>query len=132
MVNFLLRWAITAVALAVAAQLIAGIRFDGPTSGQEELTEKLLPVLLVALLLNLVTAFVKPVVTALSFPLILLTLGIFLLVINALMLMLTGWIAGKLDLGFHVDGFWSAVGGAIIISITTWLLDALVKRDKGD
>jgi putative membrane protein len=132
MVNFLLRWAITAVSLAVAAQLIAGIRFDGPSSGQEQLTEKLLPVLLVALILTAVTAFVKPVVKALSFPLILLTLGIFLLVINALMLMLTGWLAGQLDIGFHVDGFWAAVGGAIIISITTWLLDALVKQDKGD
>jgi putative membrane protein len=53
-----------------------------------------------------------------------------LLVVNALLLLLTGWIADLLDVGFHVDGFWPAVGGAIIISITTWILDAIV--DVGD
>ena len=72
--------------------------------------------------------------TILSIPFILLTLGLFLLVINALMLMLTAWLADLLDVGFHVDGFWPAVGGAIIISITTWILDALVgvEKDKDD
>ena len=55
--------------------------------------------------------------TFLSIPFIILTLGLFLLVINALMLMLTGWLAGELDIGFHVDGFWTAVGGAIVITI---------------
>ncbi len=123
---FIARWAITSVALAVAAQVMDGIWFDGPSSGQAEIEEKLLPLLGVALILSLVTAFVKPILVILSIPFILLTLGLFLLVVNALLLLLTGWIADLLDVGFHVDGFWPAVGGAIIISITTWILDAIV------
>jgi putative membrane protein len=127
---FVARWAITSVALALAAQVMDGIWFDGPSSGQAEIEEKLLPLLGVALILSLVTAFVKPILVILSIPFILLTLGLFLLVVNALLLLLTGWIADLLDVGFHVDGFWPAVGGAIIISITTWILDALVGVDK--
>jgi putative membrane protein len=126
MVAFLARWAITSVALALAAQVMDGIRFNGPASGQPELEEKILPLLGVALILSLVTAFVKPALVILSIPFILVTLGLFLLVLNALLLMFTGWVADLLDIGFHVDGFWPAVGGAIIISVTTWILDALV------
>lgn len=129
MKSFLLRWAITAASLAVAAQLFAGISFEGARTGQEEIADKWLPLLIVALILGAVTTFVKPVVKLLSFPVILLTLGLFLLVINALLLMLTGWIAEQAELGFTVDGFWPAVGGAITISLTTWLLDALLDDD---
>jgi putative membrane protein len=132
MVAFLARWAITGVALALAAQVMDGIWFSGPDQGQAELKHKLLPLLGVALISGAVTAFVKPVLTLLSIPFILLTLGLFLLVLNALLLMLTGWFADLLDLGFHVDGFWPAVGGSIIISITTWFLDALVGVDKDE
>ncbi|WP_183097581.1 phage holin family protein [Nocardioides pelophilus] len=132
MVAFLARWAITAVALSLAAQVMDGIWFSGPDQGQAELEEKLLPLLGVALILSLVTAFVKPVLTILSIPFILLTLGLFLLAINAFLLVLTDWIADLFDVGFHVDGFWSAVGGAIIISITTWVLDALVGVDEDE
>lgn len=129
MMNLLLRWAIIAAALAVAAQLFAGIRFDGPTSGQDELTEKLLPLLGVALILGIVNTFVKPLVQLLSLPAILLTLGLFLLVINALMLLLTGWLAEQLEIGFEVDGFWPALGGAVVITITTWILEAVIGDD---
>ncbi|MDZ5619782.1 phage holin family protein [Nocardioides sp. HM23] len=132
MVAFLARWAITSIALALAAQVMDDIWFTGPDSGQGELEEKLLPLLGVALILSLVTAFVKPVLVLLSLPFILLTLGLFLLVVNALVLMLTGWIADQFDVGFHVDGFWPAVGGAIIISITTWILDAIVGVEDED
>ena len=133
MLAFLARWAITSVALALAAQVMDRIWFEGPASGQAELEEKLLPLLGVALILSLVTAFVKPALVILSLPFILLTLGLFLLVVNALVLMLTGWIADLIDVGFNVDGFWPAVGGAIIISITTWILDAIVGvEDKDD
>ena len=72
---------------------------------------------LVALIMCAVSAFVAPVAKFLSFPVIILTIGLFLLVVNALMLMLTGWIAGELDLGFTVAGFWTALFGSIIISI---------------
>lgn len=129
MVNLLVRWAITAAALAVAAHFLDGIWFDGASSGQDEIRDKLVPLLLVAAISGGITAFVKPVLKLLSLPLILLTLGLFLIVLNALLLMLTGWVSEQLDIGFHVDGFWPAVWGSIIISITTWALDALVGDD---
>lgn len=120
-------WLVTnAVALAVATWLFNGIRFTGPTSGQAEIQEKALPLLLVALILGLVTALVKPVLTILSIPFIIVTLGLFLLVINAGMLLLTGWLADQLDIGFEVSGFWTAVGGAIVITIVTWIVDGLI------
>jgi putative membrane protein len=122
-----LTWLITtAIALATATWIIDGIRFTGPSSGTAELEEKILPLLLVSLILGVVTSFVKPVLTILSIPFIIVTLGLFLLVINALMLMLTGWLAEQLDIGFRVSGFWPAVGGAIIITITTWIVDGLI------
>jgi putative membrane protein len=114
-------WLLTyAAGLSVAAWLLDGIWFDGPTSGQAELQEKILPVLGVALILGLVSTFVEPVVKLLSLPFIILTLGFLLLVINALMLMLTAWLAGLFDLGFHVDGFWNALIGSIIVTIVGW------------
>lgn len=118
-----------AVALAVAAWLIDGISFDGPTSGQAEWQEKVVPLLIVALIMGLVSAFVEPVVKLLSIPFIILTLGLFLLVVNALMLMLTGWIADQFDLGFHVEGFWAALLGSIVITIVTWAINAVVEDD---
>lgn len=126
MIALIARLLITAAAVALAAQIFDGIRFDGPDSGQRELEEKILPLLVVALISCAVTAWVKPVLTVLSFPFILVTLGFFLLVLNALLLFFTEWLAGLFDLGFHVDGFWTALGGALVISITTWILDALV------
>ncbi len=126
MLAFVSRWAITAAALAVAAQLIDGIWFEGASQGRAELEDKIVPLLVVALISCAITAWVKPLLTLLSIPFILLTLGLFLIVLNALLLRLTAWLADAVDLGFHVDGFWPAVGGAIIISITTWFLDALV------
>jgi putative membrane protein len=122
-----LTWLLTnAVALALAAALFDGIRFVGSDRGQAELTDKLLPLLLVAVILGVVTSLVKPVLTVLSIPLIIVTLGLFLLVLNALLLMFTAWLAGVLGLGFHVDGFWTAVGGSIVITVVTWGLDALI------
>lgn len=128
-VRFLSWLVTTAIALAVAAWLIDGIRFTGPSSGQEEIKHKLLPLLAVALILGLVTSLVKPVLTILSIPFIIVTLGLFLLVINAMMLKLTSWLADQLDIGFHVQGFWPAVGGAIVITIVTWIVDGLIGTD---
>jgi putative membrane protein len=125
----ILGWLLSnAVALAVAAWLIDGIRFTGPTQGVEEIRHKLLPLIGVAVILGVVSALVKPILKLLSLPIILLTLGLFLLVINALMLLLTGWLADKLGLGFEVTGFWPAVGGAIIITIVTWFVDKVLDR----
>jgi putative membrane protein len=126
-----LTWLITnALALAAAAWLFDGIRFAGPTSGQAELGEKLLPLLAVALILGLVSATVKPVLTFLSLPVVVLTLGLFLLLINAAVLALTSWLAAQLDLGFHMDGFWTAVGGALVITVVTRVVDSLIGGDE--
>ncbi|HEX4688255.1 MAG TPA: phage holin family protein [Nocardioides sp.] len=119
----------TAAGVAVATWLFNGIYFTGPTSGSEELKHKIVPLLLVSLILGIVSSFVRPVVTFFSIPLVVLTLGLFLLVINALMLMLTAWIAGALGLDFHVDGFWNALGGSIVITIVNWATASLVKDD---
>jgi putative membrane protein len=84
----------------------------------------------VALILGLVSTFVEPVVKLLSLPFIILTLGFLLLVINALMLMLTAWLADVVDIGFHVDGFWNALVGSIIVTIVGWgVRTALPIRD---
>ena len=126
-----LSWLVTtAIALAVATWALDGIYFDGPTSGQAEIKEKLLPLLGVALIQGVITAFVKPVLKVLSIPFIVITLGLFLLVINAAVLKLTSWVAGQLDVGFHVERFWPAVGGAIVITLVTWLVDSVVGDDR--
>lgn len=126
-----LTWLLTsAIALAVAALLFDGIGFTGPSHGTEEIQEKLLPLLAVALILGVISSFVKPILTVLSIPFIILTLGLFLVVINAGMLLLTGWLAEKLDIGFYVDGFWTAVGGAIVITLTTWVVDGLIGSEQ--
>jgi putative membrane protein len=122
-----LTWLLTsAVAVAAAALLIDGIYFTGPVHGQEEIKHKLVPLLFVALILGVVTSFVRPVLTFLSIPLIVVTLGLFLVIINAAMLKLTSWLADKLDIGFHVEGFWPAVGGAIVITVVTWIVDSVI------
>jgi putative membrane protein len=117
----------TAAAVAVATWLVDGIYFTGPPSGQEEITHKLLPLLLVALILGFVSSFVRPVVTFFSIPFIIFTLGLFLLVINALMLLLTAWIADGVGIGFHVEGFWNALWGSIVITLVNWGTASLVK-----
>ena len=122
-------WLVTnAIALAVAAWLFEGIWFSGPTEVRAEIEEKLLPLLVVALILGVVTAIVKPVLTLLTLPVVVLTIGLFLVVINAFMLQLTAWLSGTLDIGFHVDGFLTAVGGAIVITIVTWGVNLLIDR----
>jgi putative membrane protein len=125
-VRFLSWLLTTAVALAVATLLIDGISFKGSVHGQEEIQDKLVPLLLVALIFGVITSFVKPVLTFLSIPFIILTLGLFLLVINAGLLLLTSWVADKLGVGFEVTGFWPAVGGAIVITVVTWIVDSLI------
>jgi putative membrane protein len=88
--------------------------------------DQVIALVVVALIFGVINAFVAPVVKLLSLPFIILTLGLFLLVINAALLLLTSWIAGEIGLGFEVDGFWSAVLGAIVITIATWILEAVL------
>ncbi|MEU1124107.1 phage holin family protein [Streptomyces sp. NPDC005899] len=117
MKNFVVKTLANAGALAVAIWLLDDITLTGDDTGREVLT-----LIVVALLFGLVNFVVKPVVQLLTLPLFILTLGLITLVVNALMLMLTSWLAGVLDLDFHVDGFWTAVLGGLIISVVSWAL----------
>jgi len=121
--KFITRWGITAAAVAVAAWLVPGIYVNEP--------HRIWTVLLVALVLGLINAFIRPVIRAFSCGLIVLTLGLFTLVINGLMLWLASWITVDLiGLEFHVDGFWSAFLGALIISVVSTIVSLFVGDKK--
>jgi putative membrane protein len=120
-VRFLIWVVVNALALGAAAWLLDGIRVTGATTEDQVIT-----LVLVALIFGVVNAVVEPIVKLLSLPFIILTLGLFLFVINAGMLLLTGWLAQQFDLGFVVDGFWTAVLGGIIITLATWILEAVL------
>jgi putative membrane protein len=124
-VKFVISVVVDALALALAVWLIGGISLTGDTT-----EDQVLVLVLVALIFGVINAFVAPLVKLLSLPFIILTLGLFLLVINALMLMLTSWIAEQVGLGFEVDGFWTAVLGAIVITIASWILEAILPNGK--
>ena len=108
-------------ALAVAAWLFSGIRFGGGST-----TDQLVTLLVVAAVFGAVNAFIAPVIKLLSLPFILLTLGLLLWVINALMLLLTAALAEGFDLSFKVDSFPTALGGALVISIVSWVLELVL------
>lgn len=121
MVAFLVRWAILAVAVWVAAALVNGIHLEGWKS-----------TVLVALILGLLNAAVKPFLFFISLPLTVVTFGLFLFVLNAIMLWLTDWIADQFDdLLFEVDSFWwDAIWGALIISVVSWVIGQFVSPEK--
>ncbi|MFE0187016.1 phage holin family protein [Streptomyces sp. NPDC059008] len=121
MKHFLVKTIANAAALAVAIWLLKDITLTGENTGRQVLT-----LILVALIFGLVNFLVKPVVKLLSFPLFILTLGLITLVVNALMLLLTSWLAGKVDLAFHVNGFWTALLGGVIISIVSWAMHVIL------
>ena len=114
---FLIRLLVNAAALWVATRLVPGVSFDGGA----------LPFLGVALVFGVVNAFIRPVLKLLTFPLILVTLGLFALVVNGLMLWLTSSLSASLGLGFHVSGFWAAFWGAIVVSLTSLVLSLFIR-----
>jgi putative membrane protein len=120
-VRFLVRVLAGALALAAAAWLIDGISVGPGTTG-----ERLLTLLAVAVIFGLVNAIVRPIARLISLPLLILTLGLFTFVVNALMLLLTAWIGSWFDLTFEVDGFWSAILGALVISVVTFGINVLL------
>ncbi|GGO90511.1 hypothetical protein GCM10011584_22470 [Nocardioides phosphati] len=118
----LLIWIVSTMAgLAAAAWLFDGISVEGA-----DWQHKLVPLLGAAVLLGLVTSLVEPVVKFFSFPVIILTIGLFVLVINALMLLLTSWLADQLDVGFHAEGFWTALFGSLVITLVASLTRAFL------
>lgn len=114
--RLLLRWAVNAIALWAAIEIVPGIEHTG-TWGS---------LLLIALIFGLANALVRPFLTFLTCPLIILTLGLFVLVINASMLGLTAWLVPSLT----VDGFWPAFWGAIIISLVSSFINLLIKDER--
>lgn len=118
--KLLLRLLATALAAGVAALVVPGITLSGGTW-----TDQAVTLLVVALVVGAVNLVVKPVVQVLSGCLIVLTFGLFLLVINAGMLLLSSWLAGQFGVGFHVDGWWAALLGSIIISVVSGLLNGV-------
>lgn len=118
--NLVLRWVIATAALLVAVSVVPGIEFRGEP----------IELFLVAAVFGLVNALLKPLVTLLTCPLVLLTLGVFGIIINAWMLMATAWLAADWGLPFTVESFWSAVLGAVLISLVSTALGGLL-RDQG-
>jgi putative membrane protein len=119
--QFLLRLLINAAALWVAIRIVPGVFHDG--SGAS--------LFVVALVFGVLNASVRPLLKLFTFPLLILTLGLFTFVINAFMLMLASWVSGLLHTGFHVAGFGSAFLGALVVSLVSFLLSLFVKdRDR--
>ncbi len=124
--RMILRLLANAAALAVATWLLPGISLTA-----DSLADKVVALLIIALIFGVLNAVVKPIFTLVTSPIVLLSLGLFLLVINALMLLLTSWIAGLVGLGWQVSNFWWAVLGALIVSIVSFILNAFLK-DKSE
>ena len=114
---FLIRLLVNACALWVAIQLVPGVTYNGD----------LLPFFGVALIFGAVNATIRPVTKILTFPLIIVTLGIFALVVNGLMLWLTSRLSAAFGLGFHVEGFGAAFLGALVVSVVSMLLSMFVR-----
>ncbi|MFZ0142036.1 MAG: phage holin family protein [Aeromicrobium sp.] len=126
MTRFLMSWILSAAALAAAAGLLGEHMNIGAAADTNQ--ERIIALAIVSLVFSLINTFVAPIVKMLSLPFIILTLGLFLLVINALLLLLTDWVAGKLDVSFYVESFGWAVLGAIVVSIVNAILGSFAKR----
>ncbi len=127
--QLLIRLIINAVAIWLAAAWVDKIEILSPADKGNG--GKVIVILVVAVVFTLVNAVIKPIVKLLSLPLVIVTLGLFLLVINALMLWLTAKITETTDYGLRVDGFWAAVWGGIIVAVVNWVLGILVP-DRDD
>lgn len=118
--SIIIRLLVNAVALWCAARFIDGISYAGSWQGLVGLS----------LVFGIVNAFIRPVLSFFSFPIQIVTLGLFTLVLNALMLMLTAWLAVRFDIPFSVRGFVPALLGAIVISVVSMVLGAVFSPDK--
>ena len=116
--RILLRLLINAIALWAAVEIVEGIN-----------AEDLETLLIVALIFGVVNALMRPLVAFFTCPMIILTLGLFIFVVNALMLWFTAWVAGQFNLGFEVSGFWPALWGALVISLVSFGISLLIKDE---
>jgi putative membrane protein len=118
---FLIRLLVNAAALWVATRFVTGVTYTGD----------LLPLIGVALIFGAVNAVIRPILKLFTFPLFILTFGLFALVLNAMMLLLTSRIAGRMGLGFHVAGFGAAFWGALVVGFVSLVLGTLVREPDG-
>ncbi len=128
--NLLLRIAATAVAVWVAAWLVPGIHVGATQATDRPEANTIITLLIVAAVIGLVNAVVKPIAKGLTGCLILLTLGLFLLVVNAAMLMLSAWICAQFGIPFTVDGWGDALFGSIIVSVVSGLINGLTGANR--
>ncbi|HEX2356509.1 MAG TPA: phage holin family protein [Micromonosporaceae bacterium] len=119
--GFLIRIVVNAFALWITTLVVSGIDLSGRST-----TTNVLTLLAVALIFGVVNAVLKPIIHVIGCVFYILTLGLFALVVNALLFLLTDWIAGVFDLPFNVDGFWPAFWGAIVMAIVSWALSLIV------
>ncbi|MDQ1238906.1 MAG: putative rane protein [Thermodesulfobacteriota bacterium] len=117
MPGIMIRWILTALAVLVVAKIVPGVTVDNTGSA-----------LLAAGILGILNAFVRPALVILTLPLTLVTLGFFILVINALLF----WLVAGLNFGLHVAGFWSAFFGSIFVSIASWIASSVVRGGGGE
>lgn len=121
MVGFLIRLVVNAVALWITTLIVPGIDVTAGSAGRNALT-----LIVVALIFGLVNALLKPIIKVVGCLFYILTLGLFALVVNALLFLLTDWLARSLDLPFRIDGFWPAFWGAIVMGVTGWLISLAI------
>jgi putative membrane protein len=117
MERLIIRTAVNAIAIWVATQIVPGIAYDSIVS-----------LIGIALVFGLINAFLRPILRLLTCPLMLATLGLFTLILNALLFLITAWLGRAVGLGFHVEGFWAAFWGALVISIVSVLLSLVIKE----
>lgn len=120
--GFLIRTLVTAASLWVATQLVPGLTFHAPAWTADAQTNYLIAVVVSAAALGLLNAVVRPILLLLSLPITCMTLGLFVLVVNGLVLIVLSW----LPLGFQVDGLFSAIVGALIVSVVSFILNRVV------
>ena len=115
-----IKWIMNTIAIMLAVKFVRGINYSGEWWG----------ILLVGVLFGLVNTFIRPLIRLFAFPLLILTLGIFTFVINAVMLSITSWLSDELALGFHVAGFRAAFWGSLVISIVSLILGCLMPQEE--
>ena len=118
MLNFFLTWIVAAVSLVITTYIVPGITVVSFPAA-----------MLAAVVIGLVNAVVRPIITLLTLPLSIITLGFFLFVVNAVSLSLASWLAGAFSIGFAVNGFWPALFGAIVLSFVSGLIGRFVNAD---
>jgi putative membrane protein len=128
--SVLIRLAVNGAALWVAAGAVHGIALDkGPHAGNGTFGQRVTVIIVVAAIFAVVNTIVKPIVKLFSLPLFILTLGLIIFVINALMLLITSGICDALNVPFHVDGFKPALVGGLVVSFVSWLINVLLPDD---